>query len=102
MNIKYKVVLSTAECQALEELTSKGKSSARQIKRAQILLMSNQRTNEDHEIVELLSTCTSTIYRTKRDFVEYGLDAALKEGKRPGQPRKLDANQRGVISVYCM
>jgi len=49
-----------------------------------------------------LSVSLSTIYRVKRDFVEYGLVDALEEGSRPGQPRKLDANEDALlISIAC-
>ena len=41
MNIKYKVTLTEKERYALEKLTASGKSSARKIKRSQILLMSD-------------------------------------------------------------
>ena len=102
MNIKYKVTLSTGERVELEKITSHGKSSARRIKRAQILLMSNNRNYEDQDIAELLTVSTSTIYRVKRDFVEYGLTEALEEGFRTGQPRKLDANQEALlVAIAC-
>src|SRR3990167_377421 len=97
MNIKYKIELCTSERDELDELSSQGKRSARQIKRAQILLMSDEHAYEDQEIAEILSVSTSTIYRTKRDFVEYGLEEALQEGSRSGQPRKLDANQEALL-----
>jgi len=98
MNIKYKVTLSASEQVALEQLTSQGRHSSRQIKRAQILLMSANGAYEDQEITQMLTVSTSTIYRTKRDFVEYGLENALQEGARTGQPRKLDANQEAPSS----
>lgn len=41
--IKYKITLTQSERMELEQLTARGKSSARRIKRAQILLMSDQR-----------------------------------------------------------
>ena len=45
---------------------------------------------------------TSTVYRTKRDFVEYGLEVALSERRRPGQPLKTDAYQDALlISIAC-
>lgn len=102
MNIKYKVSLSADEREALEQLTSQGKTSARKIKRAQILLMSDKRGYEDQEISEILSVSTSTIYRTKRNFVEYSLEDALTEGDRSGQPRKLDAHQEALlVAIAC-
>jgi len=102
MNIKYKVTLSVCERDELEQITSQGKSSARRIKRGQILLMSDNRGYEDQDIADILSVSTSTIYRVKRAFVEYGLVEALEEGFRSGQPRKLDANQEALlIAIAC-
>lgn len=102
MNIKYKVTLNQDERAELEQLTEQGKHSARRIRRAQILLMSDNRAYEDQEIAEILNVSTSTIYRTKRDFVEYGLADALEEGIRLGQPRKLDANQEALlVAIAC-
>ncbi len=77
MNIKYKVTLNVDERVELEKITSQGKSSARRIKRAQILLMSDKHSYEDQDIAEVLAVSTSTIYRVKRDFVEYGTSFAL-------------------------
>lgn len=102
MNVKYKVTLNDNERCELEKLTSTGKNAARLIKRAQILLMSDQKSHEDQEISDILSVSISTVYRVKRDFVEYGLECALKEGARSGQPRKLDANENALlIAIAC-
>jgi transposase len=102
MNIKYKVTLSVCEREELEEITSQGKSSARRIKRAQILLLSDNRAYEDQDISGILAVSTSTIYRVKRAFVEYGLLEALGEGFRSGQPRKLDGNQEALlVAIAC-
>jgi transposase len=102
MNVKYKVTLNRCERCELEKLTSSGKSSARQIKRAQILLMSDNCAYEDQEISEILSISISTIYRVKRDFVEHGLDEALQEGSRPGQPRKLNTHHEALlVAIAC-
>ena len=102
MNVKYKVTLSQSEQAELEQLTSQGKQAVRLIKRAQILLMSNQNSYEDQEIADILSISPSTIYRTKRDFVEYGLKEALEEQARPGQPRKLNNHQEALlVAIAC-
>jgi transposase len=102
MNIKYFVSLTVEERQYLDNITSKGKLSARVIKRAHILLMSDQRQHEDKLIADSLSVSTSTVYRTKRNFVEHGLDTALEESSRPGMARKLDANQEALlVSLAC-
>ena len=99
MNVKYKVTLNRDERCELEKITSSGKNSARRIKRAQILLMVDNGSHEDQEISEILSVSASTIYRVKRDFVEYGLEEALDEGSRPGQPRKLNVHQEALLEA---
>jgi hypothetical protein len=40
---------------------------------------------------------TSTVYRTKERFVEEGLQPALSEAPRPGQPRKLSADEEALL-----
>lgn len=102
MNIKYIVELNEEEKNHLNKLLTKGKSSARQLKRANILLMADFRKYQDKEISEILNVGTATIYRTKKKFVEYGLTEALNEGARPGMPRKFDANQEALlIALAC-
>lgn len=102
MNIKYKVTLTEEEHDALEKLTASGKSSARKIKRSQILLMSDDGRYTDQEIEDALNVSASTIYRVKKDFVEYGLEEALEEGARHGQPRKLTAKQDALlVAIAC-
>lgn len=102
MNIKYVVALNEDEKISLTQLLSKGKASARMLKRANILLMSDKRKYKDKEISAVLNVSTSTIYRTKKRFVEEGLVEALNEGARQGMPRKLDANQEALlISLAC-
>lgn len=102
MNIKHVVELTEEEKNQLNDLVSKGKSSARQLKRAHILLMANFRNHQDKDISEALNVGTATVYRTKKRFVEDGLAEALNEGARPGMPRKLDANQEALlIALAC-
>jgi transposase len=102
VNVKYLVELTADERQQLLETTTKGRQPARVIKRANILLMADGRQYTDSEISEALSVGTSTVYRIKRDCVEYGVDVALVEDDRPGVARKLDANQEALlVSIAC-
>ncbi|MBE4613465.1 IS630 family transposase, partial [Vibrio navarrensis] len=102
MNISYRVELTCEEIAELNELTSKGKHNARKLKRAQILLLANHRQHTDAEICQLLNTSTSTVYRTKRGFVEEGLQSALEEGKRRGQPKALSSSEEAtLITIAC-
>jgi transposase len=102
VNIKYFVELTAEERTQLLEITKKGRQPARVVKRANILLMADGWQHSDNEIAEALSAGTSTVYRVKRDFVEYGLDVALSECDRPGGARKLDANEEALlVSIAC-
>lgn len=101
MNVRYRVTLETEERDALEVMVRGGKCSARRLKRAQILLAAD-RGSTDELISRNVSVGTSTVYRTKRRFVEEGFDAALSEEPRPRAERKLDAKEEALlIATAC-
>ena len=83
MNIRYRVDLSEAERLELEALLSGGKHAARKLKRAQILLAADAGAS-DETIASAVRVSGSTVYRTKRRFVEGNLELALSEEPRPG------------------
>lgn len=102
MNVRYVVDLTEEEREALDALTRKGTPGARKTKRALILLMAHDRAHTDEEIASALKVGTSTVYRTKKSFVEDGLEEALSEKLRSGGPRKLDAKQEAtLIAIAC-
>jgi hypothetical protein len=88
MNIRYRVDLTAEERQELKQMLSAGKCAARKLKRAQILLAADTGAS-DEEIERTIGAGGSTVYRTKRRFVECGLEAALSEEPRCGAERKL-------------
>jgi transposase len=100
MNIKYVVALSFEEKNELIALTFKGKCSARVLRRVNLLLLAND-GKQDKEISELLNVSTSTIFRTKKKFVEDGLTAAINEGSRSGCPRKLDEVSDALLTMIA-
>lgn len=82
MNTKYPVTLNEEQRQYLEKLTSSGNVSARQMKRAQILLKSDGQTNWSYEqIKEAFDVSANTVAAIRRAFVEQGLEAALQRKK---------------------
>jgi hypothetical protein len=83
MNVRYRVELSQAEREELTAMLSGGKHAARKLKRAQILLAADI-GSRDEEIARTIRVSASTVYRTKRRFVEGNLDRALSEEPRPG------------------
>jgi len=96
MNIRYRVELSERERAELTALLSGGKHAARKIKRAQILLAADTGASDD-VIASTLSVGGSTVYRTKRRFVQGNLDLALSEEARPGAARKLSGKETALL-----
>ena len=96
MNIRYRVELSEAERSELEALLRGGRHAARKLKRAQILLAADAGMPDD-AIAQSLRVGGSTVYRTKRRFVEGNLDEALSEEPRPGAARKLTGHEEALL-----
>tara|TARA_Y100000310_G_C20555852_1_gene750482 strand:+ start:89 stop:517 length:429 start_codon:yes stop_codon:yes gene_type:complete len=97
---KYVVDLTDEERDHMLGLTQRGRSSARKIKRAHILLKADQDSSDEH-IAEVVGSSSSTVHRTRKRFVEEGLEA-LDERPRPGQPRKLTGKHEAhLIAVTC-
>src|SRR5436853_522860 len=96
MNVLYHVELSQAERGELTTMLSKGKRAARKLKRAQILLAADAGCS-DEEIARTVAVSGSTVYRTKRRFVEGNLERALSEEQRPGAERKLTGKEEALL-----
>src|SRR5438552_3318079 len=96
MNVRYRVELSQAERDELAAMLSKGKRAARKLKRAQILLAADAGCS-DEEIARTVAVSGSTVYRTKRRFVEGNLEAALSEEPRPDAARKLTGKEEALL-----
>ena len=96
MNIRYRVDLSEAERAQLTALLNGGRHAARTIKRAQILLAADAGVSDD-VIASSVSVGGSTVYRTKRRFVEGSLEMALSEDARPGAERKLSGKEEALL-----
>src|ERR1700680_3492983 len=101
MKIRYLFGLTEADRDDLPPLTSGGNRSARKLKRAQILLAADAGLS-DGEIAAAIAVGGSTVYRTKRRFVEGNLEAALSEEPRAGADRKLTGNEEALlIATAC-
>jgi len=96
MNVRYRVELSQTEHETLAAMVSGGKHPARRLKRAQILLAAHAGLADD-TIAASLTVGGSTVYRTKRRFVEGNLEAALSEEPRAGAERKLSGKEEALL-----
>jgi transposase len=107
MNKKYVVRLEDEERTRLETLVSRGKTAARTIQRAWILLKANVAPGgpgwSDLAIQETFDVGLVTIYRVRQTWVEEGLDAVLTRcPKSRHRHRKLDGDQEAhLIALAC-
>lgn len=98
---KYVVDLTEVERKQLLDLTSKGKVSARKLKRAHILLLADE-GRSDEAIAAALHVSVPTVERVRRRFVAGSLEQALNEQMRPGARRKLDGRQEAfLVATAC-
>ena len=97
---KYVVDLSAEERTTLEHMLRSGKTGARKLTRAWILLKAADGLSDD-AIAAALDVGTATVARTRQRFVETYL-GALDEAPRPDAQRKLTGNQEAhLIAVAC-
>jgi len=107
-NKKYIVRLSEEEREVLSKLVRGGKSAARKITRARMLLKADAGTGgpgwTDQRIAETLEVGVRTVENLRRRCVEEGLEAAVVDRPRPDRPwqRKLDGvGEAKLIALSC-
>ena len=93
-----KIKLKKREIDYLNTFVKKGKARARTLTRARILLLIDKR-KKDLEIQDLLSVGRSTIWRVRNNYHNHGLEYALTERDRSGQPVKY--NQKKKIEIIA-
>ncbi len=98
---KYRVKLKKKDREYLEKFISIGVRSAREIKRAKILLLSDEKV-ANKEITKQLGATPVTIRNIEKKYCTEGLEAALKEKPRPGQPKKVfKETETAIIALAC-
>ena len=105
---RYVVRLSAEERERLEGLIRKGKSPARRLLKARILLKADVSDAgegwSDSRIIEALETSPSMIYRVRKQLVEEGLEAVLSRKQRatPAVARIFDGEKEAkLIALAC-
>lgn len=107
MKPKYIVKLSEAERSQLKELISSGEASARQIRRAYILLKSDSSPGgpgwKYQAICEAYEVSSLTVYKVRKNYTEGGLKRAILR-KKPDRvyERRLDGESEAhLIALAC-
>ena len=93
-------VLSEADQTTLHQLLSKGKDSVRKLNRARALQFSHQGQHPE-QISNLLGISVGTVYNLRKRYREDGLERAISEKARPGQPRKVTAEVEAEITAIA-
>lgn len=93
--------LTVTDREDLRTYLSIGKRSARALKRAMMLKYMDEKMPTER-IVKLLETSRPTISQVKRRYLSAGLQAALCEKPRPGQPVKIgQQTEAHVTTLAC-
>lgn len=106
--VKNHVRLSSAERKALQDLITKGSSTARSIMHAHVLLSADENNPQgqmkEAEIAQLLHVSQQTVHSVRQLYSEKGLEAAIGRKKRetPPVPAKITGDvEARIIALSC-
>jgi putative transposase len=94
------IKLKKEEREFLENFIKKGTKKAREIARANVLLLLNEGW-EVNEISKIVKVHRQRIWRIKKRFLKEGLEITIKEKPRSGQPRKYTKKHEAEIIAHA-
>ena len=103
----YSVLLSGEEKAKLSKITTTGKSTAKEILHANILLATDDKRLPKltvTQVAQKFNTTTTTVQTIRRTYAKKGFDAALKRKKRstpPVEPKITGAVEAHIIALAC-
>lgn len=98
---QYRVEVTDDERARLVAFTTKGIASARELRRARILLLSAE-DRRDAVVATAAGCCAAAVERVRRRCVEDGVEAALADRPRPGAARRLDGKAEAfLVALAC-
>lgn len=92
--------LKKQEREAVQEFRSKGERMARELNRAHILSALDRKIPE-RQIMEVLGVGRTAVWRTRAAYLERGLEYALCDAQRPGQPKRYRAPEEAEVSALA-
>jgi len=104
----YDISICEHERSTLEKIVSSGKSTAKEILRANILL--NSDTSEgripvkSRELASMLNTSSTTIQNVRKKYFEFGMEETIKRKKRESPPVSPKADgefEARLIALSC-
>jgi transposase len=98
----FRVHLNEQERLQLQKIVRSGKDKARTITRCRILLLADEANGKkDEEISDALNVCLATIFTIRRRYSQEGLERAIGEGARSGQPPKFKGRAAAKITAIA-
>lgn len=97
---KHKVSLSKKEEKDLSTLVKKGRHPARTINRARVLLLAHA-GKSDADIRDVLGVSQWTPQNVRRKYAEGGIERALYDAPRSGQPKTVSAEEEAEITAIA-
>ena len=94
------LLLSEADLKKLVLMCSKGTHPAREIKRAEILILGNE-CYTVNEIAAAVGRDPNTVRNVRRRYIEGGLEDAIKDKPRPGKPQKIFTKEEALITTIA-
>ena len=92
--------LRKQEREAVQGFRSKGEHLAREFNRAHILSALDRKIPE-RQIMEVLGVGRTAIWRTRAAYLERGLEYALRDVQRPGQPKRYRAPEEAEVTALA-
>jgi hypothetical protein len=92
--------LNRQEREALQEFRSKGEHMARELNRAHILAALDRKIPE-RQIMQVLGVGRTALWRTRAAYLQGGLEYALCDLQRPGQPKRYRAPEEAEVSALA-
>ena len=96
-----KIKLEKKERKFLKDFLKKGTKKARAIARANVLLLADEGWETD-TISKMVNVHRQRVWRIKKRYLKDGLNSALEEKPRSGQPRKYkEKHNAEIIATAC-
>ena len=98
----HRVKLNDHERRYLQKIIESGNNKARKITRCRILLLADESKGKtDQEISDALGVCLATIFNIRRRYHKGGVELAVEEAARSGQPPKFNGKSKAKITAIA-
>jgi len=101
--VKYHIYLADAERKELEALVSKGKRKATDMRKANVLLASDETLYRSSatEISEAYHLSTKSVERIRKQFCQRGMDIFLPQPRQTRSDKRIDGSVEAHILAIC-